>query len=356
MDDMTTATAVANGENRVAQPTPVQSASTAMIRQEPGAIFALAERSGNPMDFLSKMGESIAKSGMLGLKKTEQGSTLLMICMTEGKTPLQVISEFHVMDDGKLARKADWVISRFREMGGSFAIVDDGEDGLKATYEFTYRGNTRKVSYTIEEAKAEKIVKPDSRWTKNPSSMLRARVITKGVRMVAPEVMAGFCTEEELDGQTDGPITTTSAPRGRPPKDRTEPPTGSQPAATSAATSPSVAPQQPAGEAGEVIDAEFERTSDAAEPAVTEEVPFDAGKAESPNKPATANSPEFKKEATILDIEFQLGRLGMSRDDYEKARFSKFNDSATLDGLPQEKLDEALLKVRKAADAQAAKN
>lgn len=342
-----------------------------IVRQDPGAILSLAEKSGNPLDFLSKMGENLAKSGMLGLRKAEQGSTLLMICMTEGKTPLQVISEFHVMDDGKLARKADWVISRFREMGGSYTIIDDGEDNQKATYEFTFKGNTRKVSYTMDEAKAEKIVKKDSRWEKNPASMLRARVITKGVRMVAPEVMAGFYTEEELDGQTDGPSpVATSAPRGRPPKSATTEPTATAAQATGNA-SPSVAQQQPAGEAGEVVDAEFQVTPD--EPtaatattttAKTEEAPFDASKSaatQATEKPATStatagNSPEFTRDATILDIEFQLGRLGMSRADYEKKYFETYKNYKSLDDMPDPELNRILEKMRTVADQKTAKN
>lgn len=331
-----------------------------IVRQDPGAILSLAEKSGDPMEFLSKMGESIAKSGMLGLRKIEQGSTLLMICMTEGKTPLQVISEFHVMDDGKLARKADWVISRFREMGGSFVIVDDGEDGQKATYEFTFKGNTRRVSYTMDEAKAEKIVKKDSRWEKNPASMLRARVITKGVRMVAPEVMAGFYTEEELDGQTDGP--TPTSPKGRTTataKDKVEPAATvattatSVPVTTSQSTSQQTA--QPATETadqlGEVIDAEFSVTDKPATTgtaaAATEQPPFDANK----------KTPEdHKKETLIMDITFQLGRLGMSVADYETGYFKKYGDFKTLDDMPIERLEEQLTKVRTVADAKTAKN
>ncbi len=377
---MTATVATPNGESRLGDITPRASSAPQTdlmvpVKKEPGAILTLAQQAGNPIEFLSKAGEMVAKSGMLGIAKPERGATLLLICMTEGKTPLQVISEFHIMDDGKLAKKAEWVLSRFRQIGGKFFIIDDGSDGKKATYRFVYLDNDITFMYTIDDANKEGLVKTGSRWVKNPASMLRARVITGGVGMVAPEVKAGFNTEEELDGQTDGPApaaATTGAGRGRKP---------AAAATTAGNASPAVAPQTAASPAEDVIDAEVVSASEQ-----TEQVPFDGGTQAASAQPAAGDtaatqakfsgpgsspastavlnqqqpaaaaaeaSPTATPEtsdvnATILDIEFHLGKLGIARADYEAQSYARYQDYKTLDEMPLERLQDVLNKVRNA--------
>lgn len=276
------------------------SSPAALIRQNSGsAILSLAEKSGNPMQFLAEMGKHLAFSGMLGLKKPEQGSTLLLICMTENKTPLSVIQEYHLMDDGKMTKKADWVIARFREIGGKYKIIADGEDEQIATYEFTFAGNTMPVSYSIEDAKKEGLLKAGSRWMKNPASMLRARVITKGVRMIAPEVMAGFLCEEELDDAAITPAASSCKPK-----------------TSRAATTVTAAPAA----SDPVINATVEPDSDQA----NEAAPFDA----------TDTGDSASDITTVLaEIELTLGEIGMTKADLETGMKKKNSTFTSLDNL-----------------------
>jgi hypothetical protein len=46
----------------------------------------------------------------------------------------------------------------------------------------------------------DKLTKPGSAWVKTKSAMLRSRLITKVVRILAPELIAGVYTPDELDG------------------------------------------------------------------------------------------------------------------------------------------------------------
>jgi hypothetical protein len=314
------------GLNGQAEPVP-QSTALAKINSG-GAILSMANASGNPLAFLSDMGKQMAYSGMLGLKKPEQGSTLLLICITEQKSPLSVIQEYHLMDDGKMTKKADWVLARFREIGGTFKILKDGTDGFEASYTFTFAGNTQTVSYTMDDAKTEGIIKPGSRWTKNPPSMLRARVITNGVRMVAPEVFAGFNTVEELEGQdfVSAAPSTPTASRTR--KSATQQAT-EQPAATP--TEKTAATDQT------IVDAKFHVTD--------ENPPFDS--------PATASptADDSARTAALMEIELLWGANGKTMADLVSAISAKFPEVKTVDDMSDERINGILENLRKKSAA-----
>lgn len=299
---------------------------TALIRMDGSdTILSLAQRSENPMTFLTEMGKQLAYSGMLGLKKPEQGTTMLMLCMTEQLTPLAVFQKFHMMEDGKLSIKADWALARFREIGGKYKILKDGSDNEQASYEFSYQGNTQVFSYSMDDARLEELVKPKSRWVKNPSSMLRARVITGGVRLVAPEVMAGFYSSEELEGQSDA--TTTPAATSAT-KKTSKSATGSTQAATTTTAS---TPESDST----VIDAEFQVTDEKAQ-------------LETDSKPTAADS---LRTTSIIELTAILESNGQTVADLVKALSAKSPEIKSIDDLSDERLGTLLenLRAKKAA-------
>lgn len=58
------------------------------------------------------------------------------------------------------------------------------------------------------------LIRPKSAWETDPGAMLRARVITRGVRIVCPGVCAGVYTPEELeDAGHTAPDTPPTPPR-----------------------------------------------------------------------------------------------------------------------------------------------
>jgi hypothetical protein len=71
-----------------------------------------------------------------------------------------------------------------------------------------FDGQTLEIGYTIDDAKKvmgkddkgkDRIDQPDSNWAKDRGAMLRARLITKAIRIIAPELIAGVYTPEELE-------------------------------------------------------------------------------------------------------------------------------------------------------------
>jgi hypothetical protein len=160
--------------------------------------IAIYKKMEDPLAAIDRVGEFFTRSGMFGCTRTEQGKVLAMVCMTKNMTPDEVAARYHLID-GKISKKSSTVLADFRRLGGRHKWIDGGFDGKKATAEFTFEGNTIEVSFSIEDAKRQGLVKKDSGWEKTPANMLRARVITTAVGMLAPEVWAG---SEEDEGVT----------------------------------------------------------------------------------------------------------------------------------------------------------
>lgn len=157
----------------------------------------------NPLEFMRESGMVLAKSRMFGCETVEQGQALSLISMTEGLPFLELRRRYHIVD-GDLTMKADYMRAELRRLGGDYDWIKDGEDGIEAKLWIEFRGRRHEVSYTIEHAKKEGLVKAKSRWEKSPGDMLRARCSTKAVRMYASEVLAGFATDEEMDAIVEG--------------------------------------------------------------------------------------------------------------------------------------------------------
>lgn len=144
----------------------------------------------DPLDAIERLGIMLSKSGMAKCDRVEQGQVLAWACVSERKSPFQILRTFHLVD-GQLSKKAMAALAEFRQLGGKHKWLKTGEDGLEAQGEFTYEGNSLTVSFTLEDAKRQNLVKPNSTWIKNPGVMLRARVSSAAVAMLAPEIYAG---------------------------------------------------------------------------------------------------------------------------------------------------------------------
>ena len=95
--------------------------------------------------------------------------------------------------------RADAMLAKFQERGG--AVVWKQFDREAAVALFTVKdGQPVEISFTIEDAKLAQYVpaKPGSAWVKTPDANLRARLISKAIRMLDPGVVAGTYTPEEI--------------------------------------------------------------------------------------------------------------------------------------------------------------
>jgi hypothetical protein len=149
----------------------------------------------NAMVAIEKLGGMFAKSGLLGVQTEAQGAVLAMTCIAERISPLEFARTYHIIE-GKPSMRADAMQSRFCQAGGRVKWIR--YDDTEARAVFSYDGNDCEMSFSIEDAKRAGLVRPNSGWTKHPDAMLRARLVSKAVRMLCPSVNAGVYTPEEV--------------------------------------------------------------------------------------------------------------------------------------------------------------
>jgi hypothetical protein len=182
------------------------------------ATVSTYDKVNDPMAAATQLGEWIARSGMFGCERVEQGAILAMQCLVERKAPLELAKHYHIIG-GKLSLRADAMLALYRERGGKVRWLQFDDNGAKARW--TYDGNDIELGYSAEDARRAGFLpgRAGSGWAKFPAEMMRARLISKAVRMLAPEVCTGTYTPEELeDIQRPSPttvavgVTTSSIP------------------------------------------------------------------------------------------------------------------------------------------------
>jgi len=172
------------------------------------------ERIENPLQAIQELGKAMHQSAMLGVTTPGDGQVLALTCMCEGITPLEFARTYHIVD-GKPTMRADAMHAQFRQAGGKVEWRETGDDGKRASAAFSFGGQTLELSFTIDDAArmvGDKLKKAGSNWQKDPGAMLRARLISKALRMIAPEIVAGVYTPDEIES------TQPEKPAGRTPE------------------------------------------------------------------------------------------------------------------------------------------
>jgi hypothetical protein len=158
-----------------------------------------------PISAIAQLGEWISSSGMFGCTKVEQGHIIAMQCLAERKSPFDIKRTYHMVN-GQPTMRADAMLAGYRARGGK--VLWKQFDNKAAVATWKYDGNEVEISYTLEDAKAAQLYpgKPGSGWQKDPAAMLRARLISKAIRMIAPEVVMGIYTPEEASDFVVEPV------------------------------------------------------------------------------------------------------------------------------------------------------
>lgn len=168
---------------------------------------------------MERMAQSIAKSGLFGVKTADQALALMLISQAEGRSPALAAQEYHVIQ-GRPSLKADTLLSRFQQAGGTVKWTEYTDARVAATFSHP-QGGSVSVDWAIERAKAVKTWDRESKkwealtdklnWQNYPRAMLRARVISEGVRTCYPGVAIGIYTPEEIqDGAAEIDVTPVS--------------------------------------------------------------------------------------------------------------------------------------------------
>lgn len=180
----------------------------------------------DPFKAVEKMGESLAKSGCYGCERKEQGEVLAMICLTTGRTPEQIKDKYHIIN-GNLSRKAGSALAEFKKIGGKYKWTRTGQEpdlpdeDRYAECWFSIDGQEMTVRFSVKDALRAGLVRSGSTWQKMPWKMLRARVISDALGMLAPEIYFGDDADEapqqepkaiKLDAGEAPPMTEAAKP------------------------------------------------------------------------------------------------------------------------------------------------
>ena len=257
----------------------------------------------NPMQAITEMGKLFHQSQIMGISTAGDGAVLALTCMCEGITPLEFARTYHIIK-GKPSMRADSMAAKFQAAGGKIKWINIGDDGKEARATFEFEGQSLEMVYSIEDAKKAKgkdvkgkeaIDNPDGNWMKDRGSMLRARLITKSVRILAPGIIAGVYIADEIEdlGEQDPKAAAkeTAEARKKRIKELDE-------AAAVVTTDPVASIQSTLKVEDDVIDVEPEAKT---EP-VVESPPFETGDIVSPDQLRTLAASGTAAGYTILEI------------------------------------------------------
>jgi hypothetical protein len=158
-----------------------------------------------PFEIMIRMADTFAKSRLFGMKTPEEALALMILAQAEGRHPGSVANDYHIIQ-GKPALKSDAILARFQQAGGKVEWVSYTDAKVAARFSHPGGGSVE-VDWTMDRAKTAGLGAKDT-WRSYPRQMLRARVISEGVRTVYPAVLAGMYTPEEVQDFGAKPATT----------------------------------------------------------------------------------------------------------------------------------------------------
>lgn len=148
---------------------------------------------------IEKMAISVAKSGLFGIRTPDQAMSLMLIAQAEGLHPAIAARDYHIIQ-GRPSLKSDALLARFQANGGKVEWTEYTDQAVTAKVSHP-QGGTVEIRWSYQMAERAGLTK-NATWRQYPRQMLRARVISEGVRAVFPGVAVGVYTSEEVQDMT----------------------------------------------------------------------------------------------------------------------------------------------------------
>lgn len=149
------------------------------------------------MKFLA---ESIVKSNLFGIKKFEEAIVLMAISQAEGRHPALAARDYDIIQ-GRPSKKSEAMLRDFLTSGGSIKWHALDDTIADATFSHPAGGSVR-IAWDMKRAVAAGLGTKDM-WKKYPRQMLRARVVSEGIRTVCPMATSGMYVPEEVQDFDD---------------------------------------------------------------------------------------------------------------------------------------------------------
>ncbi len=212
---MSTATSRLNGATAATEERP---------SSESGLLERVVEATRYSVRDIEVMAKKAAQSRLFGMDEA-QAFTLMMLCEAEGIHPIQALRRFDIID-GRPTLKAATIQAEFQHHGGRLEWGETTAEVCEATFSHpALHPKPIPIRITLQELidsgvalgrwdERTKRRELKANYQRHPRSMLRARVISEGVRAIDPGIVVGLYTPEEVSDFDDHP--TASAPRPDP--------------------------------------------------------------------------------------------------------------------------------------------
>lgn len=149
---------------------------------------------------IEKTSKAIVPS-LFQLKNQGEVLTLMLLGQADGIHPITALRRYHIIE-GKPSMKADAMLGCYKEAGGKVRWIKRTDD--EVTAEFSHDGESVTVTWNTARAQAAGLLGKKN-WQSYKTQMLTARVISEGVRLIMPQIVAGIYTPEEVIDFDRGP-------------------------------------------------------------------------------------------------------------------------------------------------------
>lgn len=151
---------------------------------------------------MMQIAETVVKSGLAPTEvNTPQKALIIMLKARElGVPPMQALSTIHVVK-GKPTLAADLMVGLLRREGHRVWVVKTtGQDCVMKGHRKGESEHTIEVVFTIEDAAKAGLTGKET-WKQYTPQLLYARCASRISRMIAPDVLAGMYTAEEMGAE-----------------------------------------------------------------------------------------------------------------------------------------------------------
>ncbi len=151
---------------------------------------------------MQKAAEMLVKSQLFpAIKNVPQALTLMMLCQAENIPAVKAVQRYDIIN-GRPALKTDVQLAEFQRRGGKVKWLKYTDTEVSAEFFAPGVVGSLLVPWNMDRAKKAGLTGKDN-WHKYPRAMLRARVVSEGIRATMPEVNAGIYTPEEVEDFTE---------------------------------------------------------------------------------------------------------------------------------------------------------
>jgi 5'-3' exonuclease len=153
------------------------------------------------MNDAARLATILDKSGLFlsSLPNAPAVMTAVLAGRELGLSAMASLRGIHMIE-GKAALSASLMVALIIQRGIVEYFEMESGDDQSCTFVAKRKGarKEQRITHTIEMAQRAGLVKPNSNWVKVPEDMLAARASSRLARLVAPDVLFGLYTPEEL--------------------------------------------------------------------------------------------------------------------------------------------------------------